>query len=100
MRDQNGQVGVAEGQVGGGVNRDHPWRRSRGRDIDRANARVREWGPHEDRLERAFVDVIREVAVSTQQPIVLNTLHLLAKPARGHFLESSAARTTARRIEA
>jgi hypothetical protein len=41
---------------------------------------------HDYRLERAFIDVVGEAAVATQQPIVLNALNARAEPACRHDL--------------
>ena len=100
MRDENGQVGIAEGEIGCDVNRDHAGQRPCCAHVDRLDASVGEMRPDQDGLERAFIDVVREVALAAQQPIILDPLHPLAEPARGHGFVSSAARCTARRIDA
>src|SRR6266851_322036 len=102
MWDEDGQVGVAEREVGGDVDRHHARESAGGAHVDRFDARMRERGAHEARLERAIailVYVVREMAVAAQQPVVLDPLHSRTEPARRHLV-SSAARWTARRIDA
>ena len=47
MRDEDGQVGSAEGQVVRGVDGDHARHGARGADVDRPDARVGMWRAHE-----------------------------------------------------
>ena len=99
MRDQDGEVGVAERQVGGHVYSLHAGHRPRRADVDRLDAGVRERRANEHRLQRTLIDVVGEVAAPAQQPVVFDALHPRPEPTRRH-LDSSAARCTARRIEA
>src|SRR5438270_9909118 len=57
---------------------------------------------HEDRFERTFailIYVVGVAAVTAQQAVIFQPLHACTEPAGCH-LESSAARATARRMEA
>ena len=65
-----------------------------------ADPSVRVRRPHEAGLQRALVNIVCEAAVAPEQAVVLNALDPLSEPASGHSLESSAARWTARRIDA
>src|ERR1700681_2383433 len=110
MWDEDRKVGLAEGEIGGGVDRDDAWHRTGGRNVDRADARVRQRRPDDDSLKRAFIDVVRETAMAAEQPVIFDARHSLSEPPCGHCFgrpsplreegESSAARTTARRIDA
>ncbi len=100
MRDEDGQVGGAEGKVGGDVHGHHSGQGARRAHVDRFDARVRKRRAHQAGLERVVTDVVGEVAAPAQQPVVFDALHPGAEPARRHPFESSAARRTARRIDA
>ncbi len=100
MRDEDGEVGVAERQVVREIDRFHAWQRKRRAHVDRLDGRMGERRPNDARLQRALVDVIGEVAAPAQEPVVFDALHPGAEPAGGHRFESSDARMTARRIDA
>ena len=99
MRDEDGQIGFAEGQVLRGVNGKDARQHARRAYFNGPDARVRVRRAHQYRLERTVVDVVSEAPFATQQAVVLGSLHPFAEPAGGHR-ESSAARRTARRIDA
>ena len=99
MRDEQREVDAAERKVRRGVDGDDAWHRARSTDVDRRDARMRVGRAHEAAFECAFIDVVGEAAVTTEEAVVLDPLHRRAKPSGRHF-KSSTERVTARRIEA
>ena len=112
MRDQQREVEPAKGEVGGGVNRDHARHAAGGARIDGLDSCMRVGRADKAALERALVDVVGEAPVTAKQTVVFDPLHRCAEPSGRHVSpsarpspergegESSAARFTARRIEA
>jgi hypothetical protein len=102
--DEEREVHVAEGKVGCGVDRVDSGGAPSGLDVDGCDARVRVGGADEAGLESSLAQVVGVAAESPQQPLVLAPAHPLAEPPGGQAVEpsriSSAARWTARRIDA
>src|SRR5215470_13001664 len=100
MRDQQRKVDTAEWKISRGVHGDHARHLAGGAHIDRRYSRVSVRRADEAALERSFVYVVGVPTSTAKQAVVLHSLDACAEPASGHFLLSSAARTTARRIDA
>ena len=99
MWDQEREVQVAEGHVGGGVDGDHARQRPGGGGVNGMNARVREGRAHERALQGTIPEIVRVAALPTQEPLVLEPLDALAEESGGHACrDSSAARRTLRRM--